>query len=212
MSGNISHDELQAKIIDLMFDAMNGDFGWIGADLIGQQLSIASDRVTLAATRLVREGHLHARYNTRAGAKYQITEKAYLEVEEWRQRNAEIQQQAVSDPLQSIESRLVPAADRLVTFDDNQRDLEQVVEAIDDARGVIQSSNTLDVQLRDDTSLSLNTWKNLVVKSKRFAVGAFKYLVWDRLKAVIEGGIEDVYRLALTALLITIGTIIVGLL
>ncbi len=212
MSHEVSHDDLQSQIIHLMFDAMNDDAGWIGPDVIGQNLGIASDRVSLAASRLVKEGYLNARYNIRSGASYQISERAYIEIEQARRDDPTVSDALPLDPIQSLEAQLAPAAGRMVGFGDNQSDLDQAIESIEDAQNAIRESNQLDPDVRDETAFSLDTWKNLIVKARRFAIGAFQFLVWDRIKAVIEGGIEDAYRVALTAILITLGTIIVGLL
>ena len=212
MSDIVTHEELQSLIMNLMFDAMNQDAGWLGPIKIGEVLGVASDRIALAATALVRQGHLRARHNMRTGSSYQISESGYVEIEEWRRQDDQGHREIEADPILALEAQLAPAADRMVSFGDNQDDEAHVLAQLEEAQRVLNSSNLLDSTLRDETNLSLETWKNLAANGRRFAIGAFRYLVWDRLKAVVEGGIEDAYRVALTAIIITLGTIIIGLL
>ncbi|MXO61617.1 hypothetical protein [Qipengyuania oceanensis] len=211
MNSSVSHEDLQAQIVELLFDAMNQDAGFVGPDQIGQNLNISGDRVTLAASALVRKGYLQARYNTRSGARYQISEQAYLDVEERRAKEMEVVGKSSSDPIQALEEQIAPAAGRMVSFGDNQSDADQAIEIIEEATSALRSSNKIDTELRDETVINLDTWKGMVAKGQRFAVGAFRFLVWDRIKAVIENGIEDIYRVALVTALITLGTLIVAL-
>ncbi|MDJ0641359.1 MAG: hypothetical protein QNJ15_00945 [Erythrobacter sp.] len=138
--------------------------------------------------------------------KYSLTDAGYKYAEQLNER-AEHE----SDPLAKVESQLAPGADRVVSFSDNQRMQEDAIAAVEDAEEVLRSSNQIDPAVRDEAILGSRSWKDGVTKGRAFAVASFKFLVWDRLKAIAEGGIEDAYRVALTGILLTLGTIIVSL-
>ena len=100
----------------------------------------------------------------------------------------------------------------MVSFKDNQPAKIDAIAAVNEAERIIQSSNSLPSEERENATNSLSSWGELINKTSSFAVGAFKFMVWDRIKAVVESAIEEAYKTTLIGLLITLGTIIVNLL
>jgi len=135
-----------------------------------------------------------------------LSEKGYKYAEELDNR-AESSQ----NPLGALEAEMAPAAGRIVSFSDNQNARDQAIACLDDANDAIRSSNTLDIEVKQGATASLDAWRGALDKSRAFAISTFKFLVWDRLKAVIEGGIEEVYRAVLVGLMITLATIVLSL-
>ena len=187
----------------------------LDAEQVSQMLDgqFGVQRVNLALRALDRDGFLTSYSVMGSGQKFAISESGYLEVESSiLARVNQIDYEASANPLDSIERELAPASGRMVTFGDNQSAHEQAIVCIEQATETIRRSNIMSEADKSEAVISLDSWKGLIQSARSFAIGAFRYLVWDRIKAVIEGSIEDTYRLVLTGLLITLGTIVVSLL
>lgn len=216
MTNLISQADLEDRILIAFYDyAQKGDDKLVAVDV---QRMIEGDlglqRIDLALRALAKRAMLNPSYVAGRPAKYSITDVGYKEVEKAYLTQLEAAESAKieNDPILELEQQFAPAAGRMVTFGDNRNVKEQAIESVEQVEQIIRASNSLDPDLRDETVASLGAWKSLIDNAKAFAVGAFRFLVWDRIKKVIEKGIEDAYALALTGLLITLGTIIVGLL
>ncbi|MEE4209077.1 MAG: hypothetical protein V2I43_07420 [Parvularcula sp.] len=141
--------------------------------------------------------------------KFWLTDKGYKYAEEITER---IAAENDDDPLAAIDEQLVPASDRMVTFANNQNAEEQAVMEVEKAEEIIRSSNEIDPSLRNETLISLNAGKDLLQSEKGFAIRAFNFLIWDRLKKAIASAIEEALKVALLAVAMTLGAIIIGLL
>ncbi|MXO48393.1 hypothetical protein GRI69_09000 [Erythrobacter vulgaris] len=214
MSENISQDELKGRVLEALYrHAQSGDRS-ISAEEAGTLIegNFGLQRLEMALQSLVSNEFARASYVMNSPTKYRISEAGYYEVERAVFNRLEEVEERSSDPLATLEQRLIPASDRMVGFGDNQSDADEALAAIEDVSEAIRTSNSLDEALRDETLASVASWKGMVEKGRNFAVGAFRFLVWNRIKAVIEGGIEDAYRYILVGGLLTLGTLILGLL
>jgi len=124
-------------------------------------------------------------------------------------RAASILENQQSD-LEKLGNQIAPASDRLILFSDNQDLSTSLITGTDEIRQIIESSNELDPIERSDVSVSLNAFRTLVEKSKSFVVGAFRYLVIERLKKAFEKTIEDALRLAIMGVLAMLTAIILA--
>ena len=106
--------------------------------------------------------------------------------------------------------QIIPAADRVVTVQHNQPDFVSAIEGIEEARNLISQSNSLEEAEKADTLISLDAGLLVLKNAARFAVGAMKYLVLDRLKAAFEGAIEDSFKLALTTAFTLLATFLIA--
>ncbi len=212
----VTQDELEQLVLNAFYDhAQKGDQKLYVSevfDLLNGQFG--RQRVELAVRALANRELLDGSYSMNRPSSYSISQAGYRLVEQTylERLTATEAAQAASDPLLLLDQQLAPASSRMVSFGDNQDDYEQAISSVSDAEEVLRASNSLDPIIRDETLASLSAWKSLISAGKRFAVGAFNYLVWDRLKAVMEGGIEDTYRFVIAGILMALGSLIVGLL
>ncbi|MDT0575107.1 hypothetical protein RM533_02775 [Croceicoccus sp. F390] len=204
--------ELERAVLFALYNFAQKQGGRVNAVGIQQILpeQITETRISLALGQLERSGFVfsfHARFS-KSPTDYEITDQGYKEAEKIVGEAERLE----ADPIASLEMQLAPAAGRMVSFGDNQDNREQMIALVEQAKETIRSSNSINEAVRDDAVAHLSAWKGLIENSKTFAVGAFRFMVWDRIKKVIEGEIEDVYLITLTCTLITLGTIMVGLL
>ncbi len=216
MSGNVTQVELEERVLEIFYKHARDQDGELNVGHVQAKLdgNFGGRRVELAIQALADAKLLRGSYFIDAPSQYEITESGYKQVEEayFARLNAVESEKAEADPVESLERKLAPAAGRMVSFGDNQEQKDQLLIAVNEAREIIRSSNQLDADDRDDAVGNISAWNRLVQDSKSFAVDAFKFLVWDRITKVIEKGIEDAYQALLVGLLITLGTIVVGLL
>ena len=213
MSENVPQDELKGRVLEALYKhAQSGDRS-ITAEEVGSLVEgdFGLQRLELALQSLVGQEFARASYIMGSSTKYRISEPGYYEVERAIFSRLEQAEEESSDPVERLERKLVPASDRMVGFGDNQSNADEAIAAIEDVSEAIRKSNILAEELRDETLSSLSSWIGMVEKGRNFAVGAFRFLVWARVKAVIEGGIEDVYRYILVGALLTLGTLVLGL-
>ena len=111
--------------------------------------------------------------------------------------------------LQSLSTKLAPAAGRFVELSHNQATAQIVIDGIADIAGKIEASNELNPSEKADVLISLGAARQIFERSKTALIGAFQYLVLERLKKAFEKTIEDVFRLAIIA---TLGIIVAALL
>ena len=215
MTRVVSQRELEQIVLTAFYDYAQGGDQRLDVSAVGTLLSgeFSKQRLELALRALSRAELLDASYTMNRPASYSISEEGYKQVERAyfdRLEASEIAQ-TQDDPLGDMERQLAPAAGRMVTFGDNQAAFEQAISSIEEAEKIVRASNLLDAELRDETIASLGAWTSLIRATKSFAVGAFRYLVWDRLKKVCESAIEDTYRFAMTGLLLALGSLVLGL-
>lgn len=105
------------------------------------------------------------------------------------------------DSFETISRKLLPASDRLVTLGDNSDLSRTLLHGVEEIEQKIVSSNLLPTDEKSDVIESLSAFKNLVDRSKTLIVGAFRYLVLERLKKAFEKIIEDAFRLAILTVL-----------
>jgi hypothetical protein len=127
-------------------------------------------------------------------------------------KNPEESDKAALDEVETIEAQLIPASDRVVAIGDNLPKRSDIVAQISNAEEAIRSSNEMDADDKADAILSLSLGRKLIEGCKRVVVGVVRYLILDRIKKAFERTIEDVFRVALVAAFVTIGTIILALL
>jgi hypothetical protein len=106
--------------------------------------------------------------------------------------------------------QVAPASDRLIQFTDNQDLSSKLVDGINAINSKLDGSNQLDPDEKADVAVSLNAAISMFQKSKSFLVGAFRYLVLERVKKAFEKSIEDVIRLAVLGLLATLVPLILA--
>ena len=112
--------------------------------------------------------------------------------------------QGQADDLESFSSQLAPASGRYVSLSDNQEIRSQMVEGIEEIEKQISSSNEIDVGEKSDVLLSLQSARSIASKSKAILVGAFRYLVVERLKGAFESALEDALKLAILSVIATL--------
>ncbi len=113
-----------------------------------------------------------------------------------------------AEDISSISAKLAPAADRYVNLEHNSASKQEIVDGIQKIEKEIQSSNALEEDEKSETILSLTLARRLFEKSKQVLVGAFRYLVVERIKKALERTIEDALRASIIAILIAIIPII----
>ena len=212
----ISQAQLEEHVLETFYQYAQKGSERLTIDEVGRMLDgeVGARRVELAVRALANSALLDGSYLMNSPAKYAISEAGYKQVEAqiFERLEATENDKLDSDPLARLEAQLAPAAGRMVSFGDNQDSREQALECIGSAQEILRSSNTVEEEARDDAIANLSAWKTLIETARNFAVGAFRFMVWDRLRKVAEKGLEEVYRAALAGILITLGTIIVGLL
>lgn len=212
----ISQAELEKKVLELFFNEAQKNAGQISQEDVAVRLNseFGQQRINLAIRSLSDRGLVEGEYDPGFGVLYAISDKGYKQAEltYFERLEAVEASQAQSDPVREMERQLAPAAGRMVSFGDNQAALDQAVLSVEQAENILNASNMLDPELRDESIASLTAWSSLIKATKSFAVGAFRYLVWDRLKKICESAIEDTYRFAITGLLLALGTLVLGLL
>ena len=109
-----------------------------------------------------------------------------------------------AENLDAISKKLAPASDRFVSIGDNSSLAVQISNGVKDIEDQISSSNELDPEEKSDTLISLGLARKLFDNSTRVLVGAFRYLVVERLKKAFEKTIEDAFRLSILAILSTL--------
>lgn len=112
----------------------------------------------------------------------------------------------------TILARVVPASDRLVTLGDNSEFSQSLLNGVDHITEKIKASNSLPVDEKSDVIESLSVFQALVRRSKTLMVGAFRYLVLERVKKAFEKIIEDALRLAILAILASLAITILAVL
>lgn len=117
-----------------------------------------------------------------------------------------------ADNIAELSARLIPASDRFVVLGDNAAMVDEIDKNLDQIEGLVRSSNQLEIGEKNDTSLSLSLARNLINQSSKVLVGAFNYLVVERLRKVFERSIEDALKLSILALLSVIVTSILAVL
>jgi hypothetical protein len=216
MSEDVSQTELENLILGEFYRYAQKGTKELTFDDVHRMLggSFGLRRVELAVRALAEAGLLEGSHFMNSPSTYLISDAGYKKVENsiFERVAAAGAEKVETDPILSLENRLAPASGRMVSFGDNQHAREQVIECVHQAEEILRSSNTLEEGVREDALAYLSAWRKLVETAKNFAVGAFRFMVWDRLRKVIEKGLEDAYRAALVGILITLGTIIVGLL
>lgn len=209
----VKQSELEALVLFALYEHYQAHSNKLELEEVTALLSIdvAAGRVEMALQTLRSAGYVETTRVIFAGQRFEywLSEEGYKYAEELSDRATTDDRE---DPLALFDAKLIPASDRLVSFKDNQDSRNQAISAIEDAEEIVRSSNELDAEFKEQTLLSVRTGRGFLEKAETFAVGAFRFLVWDRLKAVLEAAIEEAYKVALLAVLMTLGAIIVGLL
>jgi len=105
------------------------------------------------------------------------------------------------EDLSALSNRLAPASDRIVRLDDNRALVEQLEQGISEIERTIISSNELDADEKSDVLISQGAAKSIFTMSKAAFVGAFRYLVLDRIKKAFESALEDAFRVLIIGVL-----------
>ena len=116
----------------------------------------------------------------------------------------------IPDQIDGLISKLAPASNRTISFTDNQDLCAKLVDGVKSIEEKLNSSNELDPEEKSDVAVSLEASVSLFQKSKTFLVGAFQYLVLERIKKAFEKTIEDAIRLSILGLLATLVTLIMA--
>lgn len=215
MSTEIPQEELEGLVLQKLYDHAQESGESLSVEHVRARLetNFGEHRVKLALEALANKSMLAGHYSMYSPSTYEITEAGYKQVEQWRFESIEKSKALVStDPIEELESKLVPAAGRMVSFGHNEEAQKDFDASIEQAQEIIRSSNTLETEIQEETLNSLTSWQVLVKGVRNFAVGAFNYLVWERLKAALRGSIEDAYKAVIVGIMIALGTLVLGLL
>lgn len=116
--------------------------------------------------------------------------------------------QAAMLELERLESGFAPAAGRIVTFGDNLPLKAEFIQNLEEAEKIIHSSNILDHKERHRFIDGLKYLRDRLYEDNSFTVQTFRFFVWDRLKSIVESGIEHAYNAVIIAILIKLGSIV----
>ena len=106
--------------------------------------------------------------------------------------------------------RVAPASDRVISFSDNQELAGKLTDGIVAVNAQLSTSNSLDPDEKSDVAISLMASVSIFQKSQTFLIGAFRYLVLERIKKAFEKTIEDAIRIAVIGLLGTLIALILA--
>ena len=205
--------ELEALVLQALYGHYQARSNKLELSEVNALLSVevTEGRVEMALETLRSSGYVETTRVVYSGQRFEywLSEDGYKYAEEILDR---AEREQPDDPLAQFDAKLVPASDRMVSFDDNHRDKVHAIQTIEEAEKIVRSSNKIDDDLKEQTLLSVKTGRTFLEEAESFAVGAFRFLIWDRLKAVVETAIEETLKVALTALLMTLGAIVIGLL
>lgn len=112
----------------------------------------------------------------------------------------------------AIIAKVAPASDRLVTIGHNFDLSQQLINGVEKISEKIAASNILPVDEKSDVRESLGLLQRLVGSSKTMLVGAFRYLVLERLKKAFEKTIEDALSAAIVLILAGLVALILAVL
>ena len=163
MSGVILQSELENLVLEQMFKAINADLGWLSAQDVADELEgQSSQRVGMALRSLDTRKMVRARHNAVSGSRYELTEQGYLFVEEHHSKRNEA---------------LAPASDRIVSFDHNYAEFEEIEQGLRQLSEDIRGANSIPVTIegRDRISRALDAavllWSALELKLVQLKVG-----------------------------------------
>lgn len=98
----------------------------------------------------------------------------------------------------ALEQRLVPAADRRVTFDHNSAGLTTALERLDSARSVVEVLNEPEMI---DNAVHIKTGidhiRRCLERGATTSVQVIRYLIIDPFKRALESGLDDAWKLVI---------------
>lgn len=103
----------------------------------------------------------------------------------------------------SVENLLAQASDRVVPFNHNSVEFKNFVGSIEGSIDALDESNALEPEFKSAFVSMLETGLELLRKGSKAALGALRFLIFDRLKEAYSSAMEESLKLVIQGALLT---------